>query len=351
MNRRELLQGMLAASAAGFLGGCRHRFAGPFHSPSSKEKLLGVVLHGPWGVVMRKNKGYRINAFVPKTDKDDVQHEFRFLSPQNPTTYCESGYRFVLLRDGLDTTVHEPFIDRGFDNVRFSVNEWNPDYGHYFVSLELPTPQAIGYVPPLYPVLFESGKGRVGRPGYAPLNHVLEYRIRHADDVRLRPQPSPHCPIKSEKQLQDHHPLSLEEISAKYRAYHQQMPDQGAEPGFSQRPHIFQWLERYDYVFFLGVGVPPEQDPSSHMRERMDHGVRFFNQKLLPAIFQRKEPPEGSKLLKIGREALPYGTGQADARPSLTSAVWRYPMQRPQLRYVVSHENCSAPAATATAGS
>jgi hypothetical protein len=290
---------------------------------------------------MRQNKGYRVNAFVPQTAKgDDLPHEFRFRSPRNLITTCKAGYRFELLRKGLETSCREPYVDRGWDDVYFSVDEWAPDFEKYFVSVELPVPDAISYIPPLYPVMFQDN-----RRSYAPLTHVLEYRMDDADDVRLHTNHSPDC--GKNKNVFSDRPLPAEELSEEYKALFLYQRDQAEDPTFSQRRYIFRCLEKYARVFFLGVGLQPGKYNDMQV---MDHVVRFFNKQLLPAIFQHRQPPYGPELLTVGRSALPWGLGQPGPSPTLTSAVLQYPMQRPHLQDVVSNENCSAPAATVIAG-
>src|SRR5262249_15057430 len=137
---------------------------------------------------------YRVTAFVPKTGSNDLQHEFRFLGPwERP---CTPG-RYELSGQGLETTEQEPQIDRGFVNVLFRLDnqkdKWTPEPNNYFVTLELPAPEAITYIPPLYPALFDSGHDSGTRLGSVPLSHVLEYRVRNADDLRLTPRQSQSC--------------------------------------------------------------------------------------------------------------------------------------------------------------
>jgi hypothetical protein len=190
--------------------------------------------------------------------------------------------------------------------------------------------------------------GGLGRLGSVPLNHVLEYRVRDADDVWLRSKKR--CASKDDKDRHDHQPLSSKKLLQEYERYHRQWPDQSEHPTLSQRSYVARLLERYAYVYFLGVGLRPERDPYNHIGERADHGVSFFNDRLLPAIFQHGQRiPPGSKLKKVGRDVLPCGGGQSiSSSPTLRPAVWQDSMSQPRLLTVASTENCSAPAATAT---
>jgi hypothetical protein len=298
--------------------------------------------------------GYQVAAFVPKTDpQDPAKHEFRFRSPfRDPLPLCESSYRFELSHHGLDTTDRQPVVDRGFSSVEYSVEEWSPDPDNYSTFLELPTPDAIRYIPPLHPALFASEDDGIPRLATVPLNHVLEYTVRDADDIRLRLKNAPGCVDKHKKELQDQRPLSSADMWKEYENLHNQLPDQAEHPTLSQRPYVDRWLKRYSHVYFLGVGLPPHTDPQGHIQERREHGVNFFNYRLLPGIFQHQPPPPGSKLKKVGREVLPCDVGQSiTSSPSMTPVAWQDSMPQPRLFTVASNENCSSPAATATSHS
>lgn len=330
MNRREILKSIFTLSALSAMGGCRHDFHKGTYKPPSGPKLA-VILQGPFAVIMRKNGERGVFAFVPKTDPDDLQHELRFLSPQSNALMTTCGsYQFTLLRHGLETVDREPDISRGFDNVRVTVDEWTPKPDEYLVNLELPLPERITYVPPLYPALF-GGKNDPGRLGSAPVNYILEYTVRSADDVHLRQDPSGKC------ERQEHRPVPVKDLLQNYEKYHQETPDPDAS--FSQRRYIAELLTRYSFVYFLGVGVPPPPGPFS-----MQHGIRFFNTKLLPAVYQKQTVPPDAQLKKIGKEVLQCNTGQSEmSGPAIRPAVWQYSMPQPHLRYVSSTENCTSP--------
>lgn len=350
MNRREVVKGMLALPALGLMGGCQQWFKKDPDRPTTGTKLC-VILQGPFGVVLSKGKGYRVTAFVPKTDANDpLQHEFRFRSPTSAP--CMAGYRYELLQKGLEITEQEPQVDRGFANVLFSVNKWVPDPDNYFVTLDLPAPDAITYLPPLVPALFDSGHDSGTRLGSVPLNHVLEYRVSNADDLRLRPKESQSCGTGDELK-----PWPSVKLLEKYKDLHQELRDEAEAPSSSQRPNVPRLLAQYSYVYFFGVGVPPNKKGALNlqdlMKQRVDHGVRFFNERLLPAIYQQGQViPLGSKLKKLGKEALQCDTLQDDSSSQgIKPSVWQYSMPQPHLQTVASTENCTAPGATAFARS
>jgi hypothetical protein len=341
MNRREILKSIFTLSALSAMGGCRHDFRKDPRRPIPSGPKLAIILQGPFAVVLRKNGEHGVVAFVPKPDPGDMQHEFRFLSPLSNALMTGCGsYRFFLPHHGLETLDREPDISHGFDNVRVTVDEWTPRPDDYFVTLELPSPERITYVPPLYPALFESGTSAPGRLGSAPLNHILEYTVRSADGVRLRQNPSGNC------ERQEHPPVSVEDILQRYGKYHQEMPE-SPDASFSQRPYIAKLLAQYSFVYFIGVGVPPTQASSPFStRNRINHGIGFFNEKLLPAIYQLQPIPPDAKLKKIGKDVLQCNTGQSEmSMPAIRPAIWQYSMPQPHLRYISSTENCTSPVA------
>jgi len=339
MNRREILKSIFTLSAVSAMGGCRHDFHKGTYKPSSGPKLA-IILQGPFAVIMRKSGERGVVAFVPKVDPGDLQHEFRFLSPQSTARMTGCGsYRFSLPHHGFETSDREPDISRGFDNVRVTVDEWTPRPDEYFVTLELPSPERITYVPPLYPALFGS-ENDAGRLGSAPLNHILEYTVRSADKVRLRQDPSSNC------ERQEHPPVSIKDILQKYEEYYQNAPDQSPDATFSQRPYIAKLLAQYSLVYFVGVGLNPLPHPLAppEMQKRINHGIGFFNTKLLPAVYQNQTVPPDAQLKKIGKDVLQCGTGQLEtSSPAIRPAVWQYSMPQPHLRYVSSTENCTSP--------
>src|SRR2546421_11621769 len=125
MKRRELLKGMLSAPAialmSGYAPGFQQRAS---HAQPSRITTLRVILQGPFALVMQKDQGYRIKAFVPY-DREE-QHEFRFRTPMDVVTpakhSCQVRHEFSLSEHGLQTTPTRPYIDHGFDDALLSVD-------------------------------------------------------------------------------------------------------------------------------------------------------------------------------------------------------------------------------------
>lgn len=340
----------------GAMGGCRHRF-GRSSSNSSTINTLRIILQGPFAVVMQKDQGYRVKAFVPY-DREG-KHEFRLGTPLDSdivrprVTSCPVGYQFTLSDHGLLTTPGQPYVDRGFDEMLLSVDQWEPKPKEYFVALDLPAPHAISYMPPLYPVQFEPGGKRASEYAQVPLNHVLEYKLVDADDVRIQEKRLEWCgkEVRSEK-LGDLRPLPCGELYKRYQELWRDHDDR--EPRYrSQRPHIESEQTSCSYsTYFFGVGLPPGPKTDEYLMHLADHGVEFYNEKLLPAFYQQQDIPPGKRLKNVGKRAVPpCDAGQADMlMPGMRPAVWQYSAQAPHLEYVTSTDNCTAPGATGTSG-
>lgn len=347
MNRRKLLKGLLATPALSLMSGCRDRL----DPHASKTTTLRIFLMGPFFVVMVKDQGYRVKVFVPY-DRER-KHELRLQNPMQPvprpTTSCRVGYQFTLPDHGLLATSDRPYIDHGFDDALLSVDQWTPRPEEYFVALDLPTPHAIGYVPPLYPVQFSPGGNRQSDYARVPLNHVLEYKMVDADDVRMQKKQLEWCgkEVRSEKR-EELKPLTCDELYRDYQAYWNEDPDDETPP-LDQRPYMKNEYASCSFrTFFLGVGLPPESKSNDYLAYLEEHGVEFYNEKLLPSFYQNQPIPRGKKLVRVGKDAVaPCRTdGSAALTPGLQPAVWQYSMPGPHLQYVTGTDNCMAPGGT-----
>jgi len=308
-------------------------------------KKLGIILQGPFGVVIRNYESRGVTAFVPKTSKDDgIHHEFRFLSPyREPLESSSSTYHMRLLPRGLRATKSPVTIDRAFDDVRFSVKRWVADPDDYFVMLDLPRPDNITFIPPVNPAIFESGQPPATRFGSAPLTQVLEYTIQDADDIRVTPLQS-----RNGGKTEDQRPLTLGEMQEQYDAYEKATPDQAETPSLSQRPLLKRWMAQYSHLYFFGVGAHPHMGEGSISPSLAEHGVRFFNNRLLPAIYQNQAVPKGSNLVRIGKEVLDCTTQSELPASGVRPAVWEPSMPHARLLTVSSTENCTSPGTVGT---
>jgi hypothetical protein len=135
--------------------------------------------------------------------------------------------------------------------------------------------------------------------------------------------------------------VKVDDLRQSYKNYYKDSPETPDAP-LSQRPYVAELLSRYSFIYFIGIGLPPAPPDLP----RMQHGIKFFNEKLLPAVYQKQTVPPDAQLKKIGKDVLQCTTGQSEmSGPVIRPAVWQYSMPQPHLRYVSSTENCTSPVA------
>jgi len=343
MKRRHLLQAMLTVPVVSALGGCRHEHQDKhFPSVPARGGTLRVMLQGPFALVLDTTNKNKITAYVPFTD--DQTHEFRFLDPSKP--FSDEGgssgkrnhYEFTLPKDYLEISDRPPIIDSGFQDVTLNVTGWKAEPEKYFVSVELPTPDYITYVPPAIPVVMQDTEER--RLAMTPTNHVLEYKIREFEDWEKI--------VLQSHQLKDRKPLRCQDLQPGFQEHWKQMEKSNVPD--RQRTHMERALKRYSetpcVMFFLGVGVSPNTGEAS----RIEHALSFFNNKLLGG-FPNAPEHDGMILEEVyakpcsSRTVKPSGTANHGAM--LTPAVYRYP--EPRIRpvsasafYFTAADDCRA---------
>jgi hypothetical protein len=345
MNRRSVLRGLAAFPIASALAGCHREDGknddgqsdkGKSKSPEhSGVRKLRVILMGPFAVVQQKDRNYRIKAYVPFDDErlHERKHEFRFPGPLSLEKKHES-YQFTLQVESLKTP-GPAYVDSGFAGFNVELPEWKPP-SDAFVSLDLPAPDVISFLPPPEWVLFEpSDQFPQGQNIALPLNHVLEYTLKEGCDVKLVSKQLDH----------DATPLSCDDLHQQSIAYEKKSGH--PESQSSLYPLMDQTLTRCSQsnvcTFFLGVGLSPE-DASSSWGDY--HALKFFNDKLLPSLYGAKIP-QGKRIVKL--KASPCASsGGMMMSPAFIPAVQRLPFPQARFVPVASTENCTAPGATAT---
>jgi hypothetical protein len=348
MNRRSVLRGLAAFPIATALAGC-HRNGGKdkdgkddLRKPENHERFSGVrklrvILMGPFAVVQQKDLNYRIKAYVPYDD--EKLHEFRFPGPLSPGKKDKS-YQFTLQLESLKTP-GPAYVDSGFAGFNVELAQWKPP-SDAFVSLDLPAPDVISFLPPPEGVLFEpSDQFPQGQTTTLPLNHVLEYTLKEGCDVKLH----------SDQLDRDATPLSCDDLHQQSIGYAKEhdIP----ESKFADHALMDQTITRCSQsnvcTYFLGVGLPPEYVQQHRYDGKVDdHALRFFNKKLLPSLYNRTKMPQGIQIVKLYKSPCVWSSGMMMS-PALMPAVQRLPF--PQARLVpafASTENCTAPGATAT---
>lgn len=306
MNRRSLLKGVVALPIASSIAACRRE-----GKPSA---TLRVILNGPFGVVIDRDNDYRITAYVP-TDPNH-EHELRFRGPAELAgSESKDGkppnYHYELLPEGLDVHRGNPRVDAGLYDFNFPhIGNWKLP-SEYLVAIDLPTPDAITFIPPAEPVVFG------GSPTLQPLNFLIEYRMRDPDDVNVK---------FGEKKVR---PMPCSELLKQYR----ETPNRTGNQKRSQHKNIEEMLESCsppDLCLLFGVGFNPDKSQT----DPEGHGIDFFNNVLLPSLF----PTLKQRLQKIGA----CGQSEVNSSPMLMPAVFRYPDASPRLLQVTSIADCDA---------
>src|SRR5437016_4437559 len=266
MNRRDVVKALLTLPATAVLGGCKERSENnpsptPPEPPASGS-ILRVVLHGPFAVVLQTAQN-RVRAFIPFDTRRE--HEFWFPTPKSYVGASKQSYQFALSEAGLETNRRTPYVDHGFDDFNFRLGKWEPDQKLYFVSIDLPAPDVITYIPPSEAVIFG------GQPASMPIDHILEYRVNDSRKIRI-----------SSPQLGEKPAVPLTELHDQYRK-HWSDKKKDMRASDSQRGHTDEEFKRwsaYDVsTYFFGVGLPEgkyqEQDP--YLKT---HAIEFFNTQL-----------------------------------------------------------------------
>lgn len=342
MNRRDLLQAMLAVPVVGAIGGCRHQNNDHHPIPPARGGALKVILQGPFALVVDTKNHNRIKAFAPFDG--DGKHEFRFGNPQDSFVSGEGDrskrnrFDFKLSADGLEIDERQPHIDAGFADFTLHTGDWEPTPDEYFVAVDLPAPDRITFTPPAIPVLLPGFKPETG-PRFAmmPTNHVLEYSVREFDDkIKLQ---SPH------PQIGDKKPLSCSDLLGHYQQHWHEM--EKAHRDTRQRVYTEAELNgcanSQVRVFFFGVGLP-SKSPTFEM-DAATHALEFYNNRLLPS-FPHSPDLASKKLLEVDvKPCQPVGNGTN--RPMLIPAVQRYPVPQARLVPVSSADDCRAGGAIA----
>jgi hypothetical protein len=169
---------------------------------------------GPFAVVQQKDRDYRIKAYVPYDD--ERLHEFRFPGPLT-VEKKHTSYQFTLKVEGLKTP-GPAYVDSGFAGFNVELAQWKPP-SDAFVSLDLPAPDVISFLPPPKGVLFEpSDQFPQGQTTTLPLNHVLEYTLKEGCEARLVSKQLDHdaaplsCDDMHQQRSDDHALLAIERL-------------------------------------------------------------------------------------------------------------------------------------------
>jgi hypothetical protein len=315
MHRRKLLKGLLALPVSGVLQGCQAEDKDKRGESGKSSRpvpgILQVVLNGGFAIVIQKNIRNRIRVFSPA----DPRHRFYFnnLEKSQQDIIQRKSYNFELLPDGLDPRQGDLHVRQELRDFNVRTDQWC--MGNDFITIDLPAPEEIGFLPPLKIVRFKAS----GKDAQIAGAHVLKYRVADMNRVRM---------VLFDGG-DDFRPLSCGELIERYKRACSTMKD-GANHG-----SCADMVKRYPQVcpegshaFFFGIGLPSGESDNGH-------ALQFFNERILAAFPKLKAQLE---LQPVG-EPHPYRTGSVHAE--VIPAVFNPEVDQARLRQVSAVLDCN----------
>jgi hypothetical protein len=173
MNRRELLKGLAAFPMVSAWGCSKDDDK---RQVNSQIHTLQIVMEGAFAVVIQRKKENAVKAFSVKAPKEP--HRFYFNQKEQ-----EPGktYAFTLQPSGLRRS-STPEINPGFRDFNATAHKWR--LGDDLVMIDLPCPKNIIFYGHREPVVFANPPAPP-RTGWMPTNHILEYDVVDASQIRM----------------------------------------------------------------------------------------------------------------------------------------------------------------------
>jgi hypothetical protein len=196
-------------------------------------------------------------------------------------------YHFELPVTGLDIYSRKrAYIDQCFRDITFHTDVWQKE--PYFVTIELPIPDSIGFIPPAQKIVFKQGM----REGSMPLNNVLEYKMTDPDDVKF---------VSAQGKLS---PQPLNKLGQEYREHCE--PSKGGQMNHreacTEYEHQFRaWDEQDVRTFMFGVGTEENLPPA----QAHAHALKFYNEILLRSFPRVKGQQELADIGTSGSNGSP----------------------------------------------
>jgi hypothetical protein len=325
MNRRELLCGLVAMPVASAFSSCTTPTQ-PVAQKAPRITTLKVVLDGSFAVVFERKNPSRITAFIPPDP--EKMHEFylnNFSKPLDNGQDPNRTYNFQLAPRGLEQNqAMRPYTDQCFRDFSKHTDLWKKE--KYFVTLELPVPDVISFVPPPVAVMFKESHKRA----LMPLNHVLRYRVQNADDLQMLQEGKE--PIK---------PLNDSDF-ANYQSEWCKDRKTGARSSHCRQMQEYSsdWFEENAVTYYFGVGRPSYEDTSP---KTTAHALNFYNNVLLRSFPKAQPELQLSQVFGIA----PGNYSDATAG-SLVPAVWKPEMPPPHLVLASAAIDCKLGGANLT---
>jgi hypothetical protein len=324
-----------------------------------KRATVEVILHGPAIIKapFKDDGSDGITVFVPRDN--DKQHEMvppdMVHRDQPKNSSCKVTFSIKLV--GVDS-YHgrptfpslSPFQPPPVEPISFRVPvTWKPT-GDPFISMAFPSAISVGFLKPLKSARFESG-----RIANIPLTEILNFQTTDIRAVRLVITRVTECGAnKPSTEVNEYRPMTCNEVQKQYQQEYEKQ-DKKQDRTYSgkkdARPYLWEKLESCTadtFVYLLGVGVPSPKSKEEEWKAYA-HGIAFFNDSLLPAIFGTPDQvPRERRLISLSDQETPSLINSPvyeQGLPRLLQADFRYQSPRPRLIPVASTENCSAPGA------
>lgn len=332
MNRRDLLRGLASLPVASVLASCSTKSNSADSEPQSRPSTaaaqpittLKVVLDGSFAVVFDRRTPTRITAVIPHDP--DKMHEFYL---NNPYQQIDNGqdpshsYSFQLSPKGLEENrTKRPYIDQCFRDFTRTTDVWKKE--KYFVTVDLPEPDVISFIPPTVPVTFKLNH----RSAMMPLNHVLRYRVQEAAAIEMTreggaPSKEGSAPLK---------PVRDSEFAQEFSRWCKD-PKYGGRSGHcpQMQQHSSDWFEENAITYYFAVGTPAYGQTATQKAQY--HAENFYNNVLLrsfPQVQRELELESGG-----ATHTFDYREGQ------IVPAVWQPQTAPPRLVLTASTVDCT----------
>ncbi|MBZ5522227.1 MAG: hypothetical protein LAP21_08290 [Acidobacteriia bacterium] len=312
MHRRKLLKGLLALPVTGAFTGCQAADKREESQRVSRPATgnLQIVLNGAFAIVIQRNSRNRIRVFSPA----DPRHCFYFnnLEKTQQEMVQKKSYNFELLSDGLALRHAEVHVKEELKDFHVRTDRWCQE--DYFITIDLPAPEEISFLPPLKTVRFKA----TGKEARMAGTHVLKYSVADMNQVRIAPMDG----------KDDIRPLSCSELVEQYKRTCSTMKDEKTHGSCAEM------VKRYPEIcpegsraFFFGVGLP-SGDPDN------GHAIQFFNERILDSFPRLKAQLQLAAI--VDRE--PYKTGSLQGE--MVPAVFNADEPRPRLLEVAAIVDC-----------
>jgi len=304
------LKGLLALPVTATFAGCETSVKREDSEKSSPpvSGTLQIVLNGAFAIVIQRNNRNRLRVFSPS----DPRHRFYFNNLEKTQQDQKKNYNFEFLPDGLALHRGEVRVREELKDFHVRTDRWCQE--DYFITIDLPAPEEIGFLPPLKTVRFKA----TGKEGHIAGTYVLQYRVADMNQVRMTLNDG----------QEDIRPLSCADLVERYTRTCSAMKDEKVHGS------CVDMVKRYPEIcpegsrtFFFGVGLPSEEADNGH-------AIQFLNDRILDSFPKLKTQLQLAPIV----ERAPFKTGALHGE--MVPAVFSADQPRPRLLEVAAIVDC-----------